>query len=93
MRKDKREQNILEKAAEAFDLPAEVLAGMPKITMTGYRRIHIECHKGLLEYDGSLIVVNGGPVIIKLRGEDLELCSMSAEELLITGTVYGIDFE
>jgi sporulation protein YqfC len=93
MKKIKSPRNILEKAAETFDLPAEVLAGMPKITMTGYRRVHIECHKGLLEYDGSLIVVNGGPVIIKVRGEELELCSMSSEELLITGTVYGIDFE
>lgn len=86
-------KNIVDKAVDTFDLPGEVLSGMPKLTVTGNRRIHIECHKGILEYDRNLIVVNGGSVLIKLVGDGLEICSMSADELLIKGYVASIDFE
>lgn len=93
MQTDKDKKRLLDRAVDTFDLPGEVLAGMPKLTVTGNRRLHIECHKGILEYDGNLISVNGGTVIIKIRGEGIEICSMSAEELLIKGFIAGIDFE
>lgn len=93
MKHDNKKRSLAEKAVDAFDLPGEVLANMPKLTITGNRRIHIECHKGILEYDQNTIIVNGGAVLLKLRGDDLEICSMSSEELLIKGIIVGIDFE
>ncbi|SHH92532.1 sporulation protein YqfC [Sporobacter termitidis DSM 10068] len=93
MNTDKNKKNIIDRAVDAFDLPGEVLAGLPKLTVTGNRRIHIECHKGIIEYDGSLIAVNGGAAVIRIRGENLEIVSMSAEEILIKGFVVGIEFE
>lgn len=86
-------KNIVGRAVDMFDLPGEVLAGMPKLTITGNRRVHVECHKGILEYDGALIAINGGGVIIKIRGMGLDIISMSAEEILIRGIVAGIDYE
>ena len=93
MNTDKNKKSIVDRAVDAFDLPGEVLAGMPKLTVTGNKRIHIESHKGILEYDSSLIVINGGAVVVKIRGQDLEIISMSAEEILIKGFVVGIEFE
>ncbi len=93
MNTDSSKKSILDRAVDIFDLPGEVLAGMPKLTVTGNRRLHIECHKGILEYDGSLITVNGGAVIIKIRGEGLDIISMSADEVLIRGYFSGVDFE
>ena len=93
MNTDKNKKSIVDRAVDAFDLPGEVLAGMPKLTVTGNRRIHIECHKGILEYDSSLIAINGGTVVLKIRGQDLEIISMSADEILIKGFVVGIEFE
>ena len=90
---DKNKKSIVDRAVDAFDLPGEVLAGMSKLTVTGNRRIHIECHKGILEYDSSLIAINGGAVVVKIRGQDLEIISMSADEILIKGFVVGIEFE
>jgi sporulation protein YqfC len=85
MNTDSSKKSLFDRAVETFDLPGEVLAGMPKLTATGNRRLHIESHKGILEYDGSLIAVNGGGVIIKIRGEGLDIISMSADEILIRG--------
>ncbi|NMA25350.1 MAG: sporulation protein, partial [Clostridiales bacterium] len=83
----------IDRAVETFDLPGEVLAGLPKLTVTGNRKLHIECHKGILEYDGSLIAVNGGASILKIRGDGLEIVSMSAQEILIRGFLTSIEFE
>lgn len=93
MQKEHKPRRVLERAAEYFDLPAEVLAGLPKITMTGGRRIHIESHKGILEYEPERISVNCGAAVIRIRGSRLELVSMSANELLISGEISGLDFE
>lgn len=90
--KDRR-KGLVSRAIDVFDLPGEVLAGLPKLTMVGNGRLHIETHKGVLEYDSSLIVVNGGRLILKIRGEGLEIAAMSAEEMLIRGHIVSIEFE
>lgn len=93
MKSDNNKKNILDRAVDKFDLPAEVLSGMPKLTVTGNMRLHIECHRGVLEYDQGLIAINGGAVVIRIRGEGLDIISMSAAEILIKGLVTGIEFE
>ena len=93
MRKPEKDNAIFEKAADVFDLPGEIVAGMARITITGCRRVFIENHRGIMEYGANEIHVNGGRVIIKLRGNELMLRSMSDSELLITGQLFGIDFE
>lgn len=93
MKTDNNKKSLLDRAVDVFDLPGEVLAGMPKLTVTGNKRLHIESHNGILEYDGNLIAINGGTVIVKIRGDCLEICSMSSDEILIKGFIFGIDFE
>ena len=93
MNTDSNKKSLLDRAIETFDLPGEVLAGLPKLTVTGNRKLYIECHKGILEYDGGFIAVNGGPVILKIRGGGLEIVSMSSQEILIRGFFSSIEFE
>ena len=93
MKKRDERKSALEKATEIFSLPEEVLIGLPKIIMTGNRRIQLEYHKGLLEYSEALIIVNCGKSLLKVTGEDMEIVSMTAEELLITGLIFSFEFE
>jgi sporulation protein YqfC len=86
-------RQALTRAAEFFDLPGDILAGLPKITMTGSRRLHIENHRGLLEYDTALITVNCAGGILGVYGSKLELVAMTAEELLISGNISRVEFE
>ena len=88
----KSRRRVLERAAEIFEIPGEALAGMTRLEMTGSRRLHIEGHKGVLEYSGALIAVNGGEKIIRIYGVQLEIISMNAEELLITGDIHKFEF-
>lgn len=88
-----KKDNFLDKAAEIFDIPGEVVAGMPRITVTGCRRVLVENHKGILEYGSEEIHINGGRMVLKLRGRGMELRSLNNTELLITGRISGMEFE
>jgi len=79
-------------AAEKFDLPADAVAGLPKLTITGKARVVIENHKGLLEYGESMIEVNGGRVRIRVNGAGLELRAMNKDDLVITGQIVSVEF-
>jgi len=89
----KNRKRMLERVSEALEIPGEALTDMPRIALTGNRRLHIEGHKGVLQYDISVIAVNGGAMIFKIYGESLEIASMNAEELLITGNISKFEFE
>ena len=89
----KNQNGILERAVEIFDLPGEALTDMPKLSLTGNRRLHIEGHKGIQAYDGSLIAIKGRAMLLQVYGDDLEISSMSAEELLITGNISKVELE
>ena len=58
----KRIADIPEEIAGRLDLPAETVAGVPKLTVTGRRRALIENHRGLLQYSRDCIEVDGGRV-------------------------------
>ena len=79
-------------AAELLDLPADVVAGLPRITLTGSRALLVENHRGILSYSDREIEVNGGAVAIRLEGDGLVLRAMNAGELLITGEIFKLEF-
>lgn len=91
MEKKGRKDGLLVKTAELFDLPGDVVAGLPRMELTGNRELRMENHKGILAYDAEAIHISGGKLIVKVRGSDLELRSMNASELLISGTIFGVD--
>lgn len=88
---EENRKGLLEKTAEALDLPGEIVAGLPHIELTGSHQLRMENHKGILAYGSQEIHISGGRLIIKVRGKDLELRAMNAGQLLITGTIQGLD--
>lgn len=85
-----RKESIFEKTAQAFDLPPDV-AGLPRIELLGDRELRVEYHKGILAYGREEIHISGGRLVIRVMGRDLELRSMNASELLITGYIHGLE--
>lgn len=91
MEKKARKEGLLEKTAEVFDLPGDVVAGLPRLELLGDRQLRMENHRGILAYGSEEIHVSGGKLIVKIRGSNLELRAMNALELLITGDITGVD--
>ena len=85
-------EEILARVAELFDLPGEVVAGLPHIELVGQRQLLIENHQGILSYSDSIIDVNTVGRVVRIRGERLELLAMTSEALRIGGTIADVEF-
>ncbi len=88
----RKKDDFLKKTADIFDLPGEVLYGEPRVTVTGTDKVHIENHRGLLEYGAGEIIVNASGVMIKITGDKLDVAAMSDLELVVKGSIKSVTF-
>lgn len=93
MSTQKQRPNFLERTAYAFDLPADIVAGLPKIQLIGNGELRMENHRGILSYREDEIVISGGKLMIRVLGSELVLQSMSANALLVAGQIQSIHLE
>ena len=90
MERNRKERVVLSTVAELFDLPADVVAGLPRLEMVGSRQLYLEHHAGILAYSEEQIDVNTSAGALRVRGEGLSLLAMTAEELRIGGRVAAV---
>ncbi|WP_295580659.1 YabP/YqfC family sporulation protein [uncultured Oscillibacter sp.] len=83
---------MLTTVAELFDLPADVVAGLPRLEMVGSRQLYVEHHAGILAYSEAQIDVNTAAGVLRVRGEGLSLLAMTAEELRIGGRIAAVEW-
>ena len=76
---------------ELLDLPADVLPGVPRLTMSGGSEVLVENHGGLRSYTSDLIEVRGRNMLIQIRGEDLELAAMTKTDIIIRGIIVAVE--
>ncbi len=91
MEERQRRESFLEKTAQALDLPADGVAGLPHLSMVGDRELLVENHKGILAYGTEEIHIGGGRLVIRVKGSGLQLRAMNGSELLITGKIFGVE--
>ena len=87
-----RDGGVLAAAAEIFDLPADVVAGLPRLEMVGSRQLYLEHHAGLLSYTEEQIDANTSAGVLRIRGERLNLMAMTAGELRIGGRIASVEW-
>lgn len=83
--------SLLLRASRAFDLPADVVAGQPRLQMIGTEELRMEGHKGILAYGTEEIHISGGKLVVRVKGNGLELRAMNPTELLITGEIRAVE--
>ena len=87
----RQKEGVGEKAARAFDLPADRTEGLPKVEVIGTRELRMEGHRGILAYGPEEIHIAGGKQVVRVKGAELELRAMGPEELLITGEIFAVE--
>ncbi len=85
-------EGLLERAARMLDLPADAVAGVPRIELVGDGEMRMSPHRGILAYGSEEIHISGGKVVVRVLGEKLELRAMTPVELLITGHIRVVEF-
>ena len=86
-----RRPKLREKTAQIFDLPADLVAGVPKIEVIGDGELRMENHKGILSCGEEEIHISGGIFLVKVWGTQLQVRAMTGFELLITGKICGVE--
>lgn len=92
MERKERPRRLLDCAAELFDLPGEIVAGLCHIELAGDRELFLEGHGGILAYGTEQIDVNAGTLILRVRGSGLRLRSMTDSELRIAGRIDALEY-
>lgn len=91
--KQSLQQRLLQQAAVVLDLPADDVAGVPRVTLVGEGEVRVDNHRGILAYDTQQMHISGGGYLIVVTGKNLELRAMTGAELLITGEISAITLE
>ena len=94
MERNRREKEggVLSTVAELFDLPADVVAGLPHLEMVGSRQLYLEHHTGILAYSEEQIDANTTAGVLRVRGQRLTLLAMTGEELRIGGRIDSVEW-
>ena len=80
-----------EETAHRFDLPADAAARLPRITLTGRKRVTVENHRGLLGWSDTRAEISGGRVRVCITGVDLYLRVMKKDAVVITGEIHSVE--
>ena len=84
--------SLREKASRLLDLPADGVAGVPKVELLGDRELYLENYKGILSYGKEELHVDGGAWVLRISGRDLEIKAMRERELRIFVVSIPISF-
>ena len=94
MRKSTKLRNgeALSAVAELFDLPADVIAGLPRLELIGSRQLYLERHRGILSYSEERIDANTPTGVLRIGGRDLTLLAMTGAELRVGGVILSLEW-
>lgn len=73
--------------------PREVTSNVPRITMTGRERLHIEQHRGLIDYAPDGIVMRTASGLLRIEGSGMLFSLYSEAEAVVTGEIVSVSFE
>jgi sporulation protein YqfC len=74
-------------AAKLLDFPYDVVMDVPKITITGDLTVHIENHRGIVEYMPDKIRINSKLGLIHIYGTEMMIKEIIPERILIEGNI------
>ena len=69
----KKLAQVGQEALERLELPVNIAAGVARIELLGNRELYMDRHRGVLAYTTEAVDVNGGGVVVRVRGQGLQL--------------------
>lgn len=81
---------FLEEASMRLELPADVLAGVPRMELVGQNEFGMEPHGGLMAYSRERILIKSKLGPVEVIGKNMTVKLMNQERIVIAGTLYGV---
>lgn len=89
----KQRKNLLERVITAAELEAQLQPKLPIVELAGDKRVLIENHYSVIQYSRQEICVKVSYGCVRILGAGLELTRMSREQLVVTGSICGIELQ
>lgn len=86
----KQRKNRMDKMLE---IPKELYSNIPKLSVTGFEEMVIENYKGILEYEEFFVRISTHIGIININGYNLNLETMTNDDIKVTGKIESIEIE
>ena len=81
-----------ERFAEAFMLPKDLVMNATLFHMIGDRDIYLENYKGILEYTGETILLQGRTGQVRFEGRGLFIEYYTCEDMRLKGHISCVKF-
>ena len=72
---------------QLMHLPGDALLDVSRLTWIGRNQLHIENHRGLIRFQPDRLVIATIEGSLEITGQQLELQSMSADEMFVVGVI------
>ena len=87
-----RAQRLAIRLTHAIGLPDDVVLGVPRLLLMGYRELTIENHRGVHDITPELIRVHTRCGTLAVRGVRLTLRYIGRDDLAITGEIASLTY-
>lgn len=77
---------------DMLELPKDLVLDLPRLVIIGQRELHLENHKGIIEYGDCCIKINLARGLLEIEGEELEIKLIMQDEISITGVINCLRF-
>ncbi|WP_366924128.1 sporulation protein YqfC [Metallumcola ferriviriculae] len=78
--------------AHILELPKEVLLDLPSLTLIGTMQVHLETHKGIVEFTAERVRINTQEGILEINGKGLFLRIITHQEIVIDGEISALSY-
>jgi len=78
--------------AQLLDLPLDTLIDWPIINLSANKNVVIQNHRGVIEYDQTLVRIGTKLGELVITGSGLVLVCALKEEIVIEGKIHRIEF-
>lgn len=72
--------------------PREVTGNVPRVTLTGHERLHVEQHRGLIAYSPEEIIFRTAAGLLRTAGAQLRFSMYTSGEALVNGRIDVVEY-
>lgn len=86
----KFKNRVKRQVSDFLEIPSDVILDLPKVVLMGNLQVFIENHRGIMEYTSEVVKVLVGEGEIEIKGENLTLRNMTADEIIVEGKIKNL---
>ncbi|NMO94830.1 sporulation protein YqfC [Paenibacillus lemnae] len=85
-------RNLQKWTQDILDLPQDLLFDLPRLTLIGNHELHIENHRGVIQFTSEKLVLSLNDGALEISGSGLSIRAIQSTEVTVAGKVQHIQY-